>query len=73
LLDEDGREADGKTVGASFFGQVVEGDQEGEVGIGGSFVEPLLAVGPASGTATVGQVAVKNERKGPFVHHHLST
>jgi hypothetical protein len=73
LLAEDRRETDGEAVRAALFGQVVEGDQEGKIGIGGSLVEPLFAVGPASGAATVRQVAVENEGKGSFTHHHLST
>jgi hypothetical protein len=73
LLAEDGREADGEAVRTALFGQVVKSDQEGEVGIGGSFMEPLFAVRPAASAATVRQVAVEDESKGPFTHHHLST
>ncbi|MFQ6059190.1 MAG: hypothetical protein ACE5MB_09975 [Anaerolineae bacterium] len=43
---------------------VIEGVEEGEVGLRRSFVEPLLPVGPSPGPAAVGEVGVEDKGEG---------
>ena len=61
LLEEDGGEIEAAVEGDAIALQVAEDAEEGKVGFGGGFVEPLDAVGPGAVIHDPGQMGMERE------------
>jgi hypothetical protein len=61
LFEEDGREADGDGRAGFVEGALADHFEEREVGFGGGFVKPGLAVGMGAVVEDVGEVAVEDD------------
>ena len=65
LLEEDGREIEVAVETDVVALEIFEDAEEGEVGFGGGFVEPLDAMGPRAVIDDVGKMRVQGEGEKP--------
>lgn len=68
LLKEDGGEAHGELDGDVVEGAVADDIEDGEVGFGGGFIEPVFAVGPDAVPEYIGEMSMKNENETAYRH-----
>ena len=65
LLEEDGREIEVAVETDVVALEIFEHAEEGEVGFGGGFVEPLEAMGPRAVIDDIGEMRVQGEGEKP--------
>ena len=69
LFRQDRRDAKRDVEGRPFLDKIVEGDQQGEVGLGDRLVHPLFAMRPHSRLPGIWQMAVQNEGESADIPH----